>query len=86
MPIVSRFYGIVITMYYDDRHQPHFHARYAEYQASFSVEPPALYVGAMPRRQQNLILAWAELHQKELLANWQRARDGLLMQDIEGLQ
>ena len=72
-------------MYHDDRHQPHFHARYAEYRASFTIDPPVLYVGAMPRRQQNLIVAWTELHQQELLENWQRAREGLPLEEVEGI-
>lgn len=55
MPEVARFYGIIIRMYYDDRHQPHFHAYFGEYAALFSIEPPALYEGAMPRRQQHII-------------------------------
>jgi hypothetical protein len=62
-------------MYYEfGRHQqPHFHARYGKYKASFAIVPPALLAGVMPRRQQNLIVAWAELHQEELMENWQRA-------------
>ena len=75
MPEVARFHGITIRMYYDDRHQPHFHAYFAEYCALFSIEPPALYEGAIPRRQQNIILGWAEVHQQELLENWRRARE-----------
>ena len=51
MPEVARFYGIIITMYFDEHHQPHFHARYADFKAAFSIDPPALYAGAMPRRQ-----------------------------------
>ena len=85
MPEISRFYGIVITMYFDDRHQPHFHARYGEYRASFTINPPVLYAGAMPRRQQNMILGWAEIHMAELLENWQRGQSGQLMQKIGGL-
>jgi len=59
-------------MYYEyGRHMlPHFHARYGDHKASFTISPPSLLAGAMPRRQQYLILAWAELHQEELLENW----------------
>ncbi len=84
MPEVSRFHGIIIRMYYDDRHQPHFHAYYGEYAALYSIDPPALYEGAMPRRQQNIILGWAEVHQSELLENWERARRGDLPLRVEG--
>ena len=87
MPEVSRFYGIVIRLFYEfERHQqPHFHAAYGEYQASFTIDPPALLAGAMPRKQQHLVLAWAELHQEELLVNWRNAEQQLPMAKIEGL-
>lgn len=73
MPEISRFYGIVIRIFFESgrHHLPHIHAAYGEYVASFSIEPPALLAGAMPRKQQNLVIAWIELHQKELLENWQ---------------
>ena len=75
-------------MYYETgRHQnPHFHARYGEYRASFSMDPPALLAGAMPRRQLNLILAWAELHQQELLDNWNRVALEQPLNVIDGLR
>ena len=84
MPEVSRFHGIIIRMYYDDRHQPHFHAYYGEYAALYSIDPPALYEGAMPRRQQNIILGWTEVHQGELLENWELARRGDSPLRVEG--
>ncbi|MEZ4663089.1 MAG: DUF4160 domain-containing protein [Caldilineaceae bacterium] len=88
MPEISRFYGIVITMYYEvGRHQhPHFHARHGRHRASFSIEPPALLAGALPRRQLNLVLAWAELHQAELLENWRRSEKELPMLKVDELR
>lgn len=88
MPEISRFYGIIVTMYYEyGRHQyPHFHARYGRYKASFTISPPVLLAGAMPRRQQNLILAWAELHQEELLENWERTKQEQTVRKINGLK
>ena len=88
MPEISRFYGIIITMYYEfGRHQPpHFHARFGEYKATFTITPPALLSGAMPRKQQNLILAWAELHGEELLENWQRIEQKQPLEKIDGLR
>lgn len=71
-------------MYFDDRHHPHFHAYYAEQAALFTIDPPALYEGSMERRQQNIILGWAEVHQQELLDNWEKARSGLPMTKIQG--
>ncbi len=88
MPEIARFYGIIIRIFYEvQRHQlPHFHAAYGEYVASFTIEPPALLAGLMPRKQHNLIIAWVELHQEELLDNWQRTMEQLPLKRIEGLQ
>jgi hypothetical protein len=75
-------------MYYEfGRHQlPHFHARFGEYKATFTITPPVLLAGAMPRKQQNLILAWAELHGEELLENWQRVEQEQPLDKIDGLR
>ena len=88
MPTISKFYGIVITMYYEfGRHQqPHFHARYGGHKGTFTINPPALLAGVMPRRQQNLIVAWAELHQEELMQNWGFVEQERPLQDIDGLR
>ncbi len=87
MPEISRFYGIIITMYYEyGRHQrPHFHTRYGVYRASFTINYPELLAGSMPKRQQRLVLAWAELHQVELLDNWQRVTEEQPLLYIAGL-
>jgi hypothetical protein len=53
--------------------------------ASFTIDPPALLAGVMPRKQQHLILAWAELHQEELMENWELAKQELPLKKIEGL-
>lgn len=89
MPEVSRFYGIVIYIYFEMQsrhHEPHFHAIYGEHDASFSIDPPALITGSLPRRQRRLVLAWAELHQDELIDNWNKATTGRSLQRIIGLQ
>lgn len=74
MPVISRFFGIVVTMYQETgRHErPHFHARYAEFKASIAIDPPVVMAGTLPRRQERLVLAWAELHRDELMENWRR--------------
>ena len=57
-----------------------------KYRASFNIVPPVVLAGAMPRRQQNLIIAWAELHQEELMENWQRVKLEEPLRKIEGLK
>jgi len=90
MPELARFLGIIITIYMEigAPHQvPHFHV-YSdnEYQASYSIEPIAQLAGALPRRQQRLVEAWAELHQAELLVNWHRVQSGFRPERIRGLE
>ena len=88
MPSISRFRGISIYMYTErgvPHRLPHFHAYYGEYLASFALTPPTLLEGSLPRRQQRLVLAWAELHQQELNENWQRVQNGQKPHQIQGL-
>jgi hypothetical protein len=79
MPELSRFFGIIIRMFSEPserHHVPHFHAYYQENIAVFSVSPVEIVTGSMPQRQQRLIEAWAELHQEELLADWNLLQEG----------
>jgi hypothetical protein len=75
----------VITMYYNDHAPPHFHAKYAEYRAEISVETLETMEGSLPRRALALVLEWAALHRRELLANWASARRGEPLSPIEPL-
>lgn len=70
----------------EPHHAAHFHVRYARYRASYSIEPVAQLAGALPIRQQRLLEAWAELHQKELKENWQLVQQGRQPNKIEGLK
>ena len=86
MPAISRFFGIVIAMYFDDHRPPHFHARHAEGSAKVRIDTLEVIESSLGRRQLRLILAWAELHQQELSANWRRARAGETLQQVEPLR
>ena len=79
MPIISMFYGIIIRMYLLDNKQhslPHFHAKYAEFEASITIEDGEIVAGELPRKQLRLVQAWIELHRDELLADWEIAVNG----------
>lgn len=67
-------------------HIPHFHAYYQESAAIFSIDPVELMEGSMPRRQIRLVEAWAELHQDELIGDWQRLQSGQRPLPIEPLR
>jgi hypothetical protein len=70
MPTISKFYGILIRMYFNDHSPPHFHAEYGEHKAIVAIEQLTVTEGRLPRRAQQLVLDWAELHQQELLEDW----------------
>lgn len=72
---LSRFFGIIIRMYIEvgiQHHKPHFHAYYSDDVEIYSLNPIELLAGSLPTRQRRLAEAWAELHQEQLIANWQR--------------
>ena len=86
MPRLSAFYGIVITMYWDEAHhrRPHFHARYGGRRASVAFDGEVLF-GQLPRPVHRRVVEWARLHRDELEANWVRARAGQSLEAIDPL-
>ncbi|MCP4399972.1 MAG: DUF4160 domain-containing protein [bacterium] len=70
MPEISRFLGIIITMYFDEHNPPHFHVRYNEYRASVEIKTLNVMNGSLPAKVRGLVEEWAELHQDELLQMW----------------
>ena len=79
MPELSRFFGIIIRMYMEagvQHHTPHFHGYYQEQVAVYGISPIELISGSLPKRQQRMVEAWAELHQQELLEDWERLQAG----------
>jgi len=72
-------------MYRDEHAPPHFHVRYAEWKASFTIAPIRVYKGRLPSRAGGLVLEWAALHQQELLENWELAQAGKASKRVEPL-
>ena len=70
MPEISRFYGIIIKMYFGDHVPPHFHAEYNDFAAQISITDFALLNGSLPPKAFSLVVEWAMLNKEELLANW----------------
>ncbi len=85
MPIISKFLGIIITMYYKEHGVPHFHVRYGEYRAVFSINDLKLMEGELPKRIVSLVLEWSFEHRLELLENWQLAQDSRPLKPISPL-
>jgi Domain of unknown function (DUF4160) len=89
MPELSRFFGIIIRMFAEvgaPHHLPHFHAYYQDDVAVFGIDPIELIAGGLPRRQRRLVEAWAEVHQAELLADWDQLQAGEPADPIEPLK
>jgi hypothetical protein len=79
MPEISRFFGIIIRMFVEaggSHHLPHFHAYYQDHVAIYGIERIERLAGSLPTRQERLVLAWAELRQGELSANWEKLQGG----------
>ncbi|MGB7984344.1 MAG: DUF4160 domain-containing protein [Terracidiphilus sp.] len=71
MPTISRFYGILIQMYFGDHVPPHFHALYAEYEALIDIQTFEVIRGGLPSRAMALVLEWAQQHRDELGKDWE---------------
>ena len=82
------FYGIIVRMYFapGEYNPPHFHVYYNECKASVDIRMCEIIDGDLLRRQQKLVLAWAELHQEELMADWNLIINGENPLKIQPLQ
>ena len=85
MPELSRFYGIIIRMFYGDHAPPHFHAVYPGEEIQISIETLAVMNGSMRRRALVLVLEWAVLHREELRVAWEQASHNQEPSKIEPL-
>ena len=86
MPEISRFFGIVIKMFFDDHNPPHFHAEYGDSEALVDIRSLSVFAGRLPPRVMGLIVEWATLHQQELLDDWGRAQEQQALQKIHPLE
>lgn len=86
MPEISRFFGIVIQMYYDDHPPPHFHAIYSGEEVQISIDPIQVLEGKLPPRAVSLVIEWAALHQRELMQDWDLARQDQKPRKIQPLR
>lgn len=79
MAIISMFYGIIVSMYYFDNKQhkiPHIHIKYQGEEAIFSIPNGEILEGDIKSSKKKLIIAWIEIHQDELMADWELAING----------
>jgi len=79
MPVISMFYGVIVMMYYFDnrRHQlPHIHVQYGDEEAVISIPDGDVIEGSIRANKLKLVQAWIEIHQEDLMADWQLAGNG----------
>jgi hypothetical protein len=86
MPEISRFLGIIITMYYNDHPPPHFHVRYNQQKAIIEIDTLSILEGNLSSRVQKLVEEWAIQHKEELKNNWQLARLNRSLNPIKPLE
>ena len=85
MPTISMFYGIIISMYYNDHNPPHIHANYQGQKAVFSLDG-SLLEGVFPKKQTKLVAAWMVIHQDAIIANWELAQNKQSLYKIDPLK
>ncbi|MBD2384621.1 DUF4160 domain-containing protein [Cylindrospermum sp. FACHB-282] len=86
MPEISRFFGIIITIYYNDHPPPHFHVRYNQQKAIVSIQTLEILEGKLTPRLFKLVTEWATLHQTELMTDWELARENQPLNNILPLE
>ncbi len=86
MPEISRFYGIIIQMLFDDHNPPHFHVEYNEFKAIISIKDLYMMKGDLPPKALGLVMEWAKSHQDELIKEWDLARERKQLFKIEPLK
>lgn len=86
MPEISRFFGIIIRMYFDDHQPPHFHAVYGGTEAVVGIDPIQVLRGRLSHRAASMVVEWAALHQHELTDNWRRLQTSRPAEKIESLR
>ena len=86
MPSVSRFYGIVIYIYFKDHAPPHFHAIYGEHEAELEIKTGRVLKGDLPTRVLSLVREWSKMRRTELLVDWDLAQKQQPLNSIKPLK
>lgn len=86
MPEISRFFGIVIAMFYNDHSPPHFHVRYGEQKAILEIATLGILEGKLSPRVLGLVTEWGASHQDELRRDWSLARQLQPLEPIPPLE
>ncbi len=73
MPVLSRFYGIIIRMYFQqaEHNPPHIHALYGDDMAAIEIKTGKIIEGELPPKALNMVREWISLHEEDLLHIWE---------------
>ncbi|HEY9070948.1 MAG TPA: DUF4160 domain-containing protein [Candidatus Ozemobacteraceae bacterium] len=86
MPEISRFFGIIITMNYEDHSPPHFHVRYGDQKAMIEIRTMRLLEGTLSPRVFGMVMEWGLFHQAELQRAWEMAQQHCALPKISPLE
>jgi len=86
MPVLSKFYGIVIRMAFIRAFTAHFHAIYGQWELIVGIAPLRIIQGDAPGRVRDMVLEWAAEHQRELIDDWNRCSVAIPPLPIRPLQ
>jgi len=89
MAVIAMFYGIIVSMYYFDKrrhHLPHIHVKYQDQEAVIAIPGGEILEGELKASRLKLVQAWIEIHQDELMADWELASQGQNVFRIEPLK
>lgn len=86
MPEICRFFGIIVSIYYSDHPPPHFHVRYGDQKAIVDCDSLSVLEGRLSPRVLGMVVEWGSLHRRELVDNWERARNQQQLVRIDPLE
>ena len=89
MPVLSMFYGIIISLYYFDQRKhrlPHIHVKYQDEEAVIAIFDGELLEGSLRTNKMKLVQAWIEIHRDEIMADWELASQGQEVFKIDPLK
>jgi hypothetical protein len=84
MPTISIFWHVTIMMFWNEHAPPHFHVRTHDgMKASIDIRTLEVLEGELKRKTLGVVQLWAEMHQQELLVNWDLCRQNVAPNPVE---
>ena len=85
MAEITRFYGIIISMFGNEHNPPHFHIKYGNYRAVYTLKN-GIIKGEIPVTVVRKVMEWVDIHKEELDRNWELLQNGKEINKIEPLK